>query len=320
MRLHAMNFPLFILLFLWIVPPFPPGRVLGMAAVSNAEPASLFEQAGRERDGSKALRYYQTIAASSAGEDLSEEAIFRMGQYYYARGDHPLALQMFDRLRGEFSEAFHREEALFWQALSYLSLGNTDSAKVRLARVTEEDPAVHVRAQIVLGILLAKEGKYGESNICLERALKMGDNALRSTAYYQLCRNSAALSDLKSAAAYAKKLKDEFPNALETPQLTDNLWAPSPNKEKDKNEDFASKHEFTLQLGAFQNRENAENLKRKYSDTYGNTDVAEMKRDGTSLYVVRLGRFKDPKDAEEFAALELNLSPKSYKILKRDSR
>jgi tetratricopeptide (TPR) repeat protein len=289
---------------------------------NNLDRKALLDSARQERRGEKALALFQRVALPGLKDEYAEEANYRMGQYYYAKGEYAAAARVFDSLVLGFPAGYFKSEAMFWKALSFLSSGNKDSALALLGRLTEEDPAVYVRGRIVLGVLLARDGKYAESNQSLEKALKLGDNALRSTAYYQLSRNFRALSDTGQAAVYAKKLKEEFPNALETPQAEIDLKTLLKGSEKPVSVSAVPvavppRESFTLQLGAFQNRENAEKLRRKYADTYGNTEVMENKRENTTLYVVRLGSFKNPKDAEEFATLELSLTAKDFKVVKK---
>jgi len=283
----------------------------------------LLDMAKHEKSGEKSMALYRQLAASGERDDFSEEAFYRMGQYYYAKGEYAAASRAFDSLLLGFPAGYFKSEGLFWKGLSCLSSGSKDSAQACLGRLTEEDPAVYVRGRIVLGILLARDGKYAESNQSLEKALKLGDNALRSTAYFQLSRNFKTLGDTAQAAAYMKKLKEEFPDALEAPQAEIDLKELLKGMEKPVSAPAAAplpavQHEsFTLQLGAFQSRENAEKQRKKYADTYGNTDIAESRRDNTTLFIVRLGNFKSPKDAEEFATLEMNLTVKDFKVVKR---
>jgi tetratricopeptide (TPR) repeat protein len=302
-------------LFLFFV--FLPALIFSQ---SGQDKKNFLEKARQEPDGAKALAFLQQASSLKPRDDNTEEAFYRMGQYYYAQGAYGSAVRMFDSLLLVFPAGYFKGEALFWKGLSLLSAGAKDSAQALLAKLPEDDPAVLVRGQVVLGVLLARDGKCAESSRCLEKALKLGDNALRSAAYYQLSRNYFALSDTAQALFYAKKLKDEFPGAIEAPQAEIDLTELLSGKGKTVATAPAaapSREAFALQLGAFQSRENAEKVKKKYADTYGNTDIAETRRDSGILYVVRLGNFKNAKDAEQFATLELNLSAKDFKVIKR---
>jgi tetratricopeptide (TPR) repeat protein len=306
-----------LLLFLLSVPLFSQPAPVSPEISSGPARKALLEEARQERDGARAAVHYQKLIASGPRDDTSEEAWFRLGQFYYARGEYPSALRMFDSLLVFFPAAYFKSEALFLKGLCFLSTGAGDSAATLLGRLTEEDPAVYVKGRIVLGVLLSRNGRFVESNACLEKALAMGDNALRSTAYFQLSQNYKALGDRKQAALFAGKLRDEFPDALEAPQMEKELQPLVSGQALANAAPAVPKEEYALQLGAFQSRENAEKLQKKYADTYGNTDVAELKREGGPLFTVRLGRFKSSKDAESFAALELNLAPKEFKVVKR---
>ncbi len=59
---------------------------------------------------------------------------------------------------------------------------------------------------------------------------------------------------------------------------------------------------FTFQVGAFQDRSNAERLRRKLSARYQNVHIASFDRGDGLFYRVRLGRAANLRDAEQFEA------------------
>jgi rare lipoprotein A len=58
---------------------------------------------------------------------------------------------------------------------------------------------------------------------------------------------------------------------------------------------------FTVQVGAFQIKHNAENYKKKLSNTYMNSHITTYEDDRGSFYRVRIGRFTNLKDAVRFS-------------------
>ena len=59
---------------------------------------------------------------------------------------------------------------------------------------------------------------------------------------------------------------------------------------------------FTFQVGAFLNRENAERLKRKLDQTYKNAHIAEYDNGVNIFYRVRVGKVSTLQQAEEYEA------------------
>ncbi|SLM32632.1 RlpA-like lipoprotein [Desulfamplus magnetovallimortis] len=59
------------------------------------------------------------------------------------------------------------------------------------------------------------------------------------------------------------------------------------------------KGNFTVQVGAFTVKSNAENQRTKYS-RYGNAHITEFRDDTNLFYRVRVGKFDNLNDAEEF--------------------
>jgi len=60
---------------------------------------------------------------------------------------------------------------------------------------------------------------------------------------------------------------------------------------------------FTIQIGAFQDRRNAENLKRKLSQTYKNAHIMTYHDGSETWYRVRVGKTKTLNQAVEYEAL-----------------
>lgn len=58
---------------------------------------------------------------------------------------------------------------------------------------------------------------------------------------------------------------------------------------------------FTVQVGAFQIKTNAEKYKKKLSSTYMNSHITPYEDDRGRFYRVRIGRFTNLKDAERFS-------------------
>jgi len=61
------------------------------------------------------------------------------------------------------------------------------------------------------------------------------------------------------------------------------------------------KGNFTVQVGAFQIKTNAENYRKKLSNTYMNAHLIPYEDDRGSFFRVRIGRFTNLKDAERFS-------------------
>ncbi|HIJ56978.1 MAG TPA: septal ring lytic transglycosylase RlpA family protein [Deltaproteobacteria bacterium] len=63
---------------------------------------------------------------------------------------------------------------------------------------------------------------------------------------------------------------------------------------------------FTIQVGAFGNRENAERLKLKLGENYKDIQISTYNKGSEVLYRVRVGKFNNLNDAEKNETLLLN--------------
>ncbi len=62
-----------------------------------------------------------------------------------------------------------------------------------------------------------------------------------------------------------------------------------------------NKGSFSVQVGAFTVRENAQRLVRRMKEEHGTADMSLYEQDGTSFFRVRVGRFKSRGEAERFS-------------------
>ena len=81
-------------------------------------------------------------------------------------------------------------------------------------------------------------------------------------------------------------------------------------KDKENKRNFVPldyyKGTFTIQVGAFGKRENAEQLKERLNETYEHVEISTYQRGPDLFYRVRVGKFNDLNDAERNEVLLVN--------------
>jgi len=272
-----------------------------------------------EQKGERAAEYLQKLAASRIKGKNQESALFLLGQYYYARGRYSLSVAHFARLIRAYPKGEKKFKALYWLGLGYNAQNKRDSAKTVLFLLKLDDPNGYLRAQVGLGVLAAKAGQIAESNRHLNNALSLGDNSLRSTAYYQLHKNFSGVNDQKNADLFGQKLVREFPNSLEAEKLKKANHGELPSfLNAEGGDKLAVFGKFTLQLGAFSIKENAKRFQERLKLNFDNVEVVEVKKGSASFFLVWLGYFEDREKAERFAKGKLSLSPDEYSIRRRE--
>ncbi|MFH0919558.1 MAG: tetratricopeptide repeat protein [Fibrobacterota bacterium] len=304
---------------------------------------ALFYQARLEKDGARSFQKLSAFVSDSALRDVfAEEALLRLGQYHYSRGRYDNAAVMFNQLLNDYPSSRGKSEARVWLGQSYLSLNRAGSAEKAFLETGEELPAAFIRSRAGLAVLFARRGEYDKSNQYLAAALAVKDPALRSTLYYLQYQNARALSDVRVAGETAQKLLSEFPLSLEALELKNEGPAPLPvlpepparfepqhpapvtqaappaAKVVESASGGEERETFTLQMGAFKDRSNAEKLLERLKVRWSEVEIVELKRPAGTLYAVWLGRFDGLKKAESFALAESKSFTMNFRIRKRE--
>jgi tetratricopeptide (TPR) repeat protein len=266
-------------------------------------------------EGEKARARFNAIIQAGRSGPNAEEALYRLGQYHYARGQYSEAAEFWARQVKEYPKGNFTTNGVFWLGLAYLAGNHEARAKEVLSAITTGNPRAYICAQIALGFLYARQKNIPESDRHIQNGLKYGDNAMRSTAYYQLFLNSLAQNSTASAEAVAAKLLAEFPRSLEVELLRQEHGRALSGAVKTPG---AARGSYTLQLGAFGLKENAERLRERIKVTWDDVEIVPVNKGATMLYLVWLGHFKDRAEAEVFARGKLSDEAQAYQIKKRD--
>ena len=181
-----------------------------------------------------------------------------------------------------------RDVARLTAGLSAHALGRNDEATVWLRTLTRnEDPVIAGKALAAIGLIALEDKEYHTAAPALSRASQKlkGDDAARAAMY---------AGDAFSALGNVTKAKEHYQIAGKTA-----------SKNKFRNE-IASRFGdgYTLQLGAFASRTNAERSRRQVAQdrmyhSLGAPIVSERTNNrGATLYLVQVGQFGSVRDAK----------------------
>jgi tol-pal system protein YbgF len=121
----------------------PQQPVPQQAALVGAKLAEDYRQAimlfGRGRHA-EARRAFETIFQADSQGDLADNALFWIGETYYAAGDFTNAVRYYQRVVNDFSDQNKAPDALFKIALSQERTGDLALARRTLNQVVERYP------------------------------------------------------------------------------------------------------------------------------------------------------------------------------------
>ena len=104
------------------------------------------------------------------------------------------------------------------------------------------------------------------------------------------------------AATWLKRLKKDYPTSPYIKLSAQNI-PPADQKDKiqyNKKTDSKIKYKFTIQAGAFSNKDNANTLKKQFTDAGYSAEIKEKTVGGTVFQVVYVGKFTTEAEAKNF--------------------
>jgi tol-pal system protein YbgF len=120
-----------------------PAPAQPSSAVVSAQIADTYRNAlmqyGRGKVDDARRTFQQVFDADPSGE-LADNALYWIGETYYAAGNYNEAMKFYRRVTTEFSEANKAPDALFKTALAYEKLSDLGVAKTTLDEVIRRYP------------------------------------------------------------------------------------------------------------------------------------------------------------------------------------
>lgn len=204
-------------------------------------------------------------------------------------------------LRGEYGQVvteaqglLHRkqnspdkQEALYLKGLSELKVRDLEAARNSLTRLTTEFPQGEflAQAQMALGDAESLLGRNEQALLIYQGLVDRQNAPLYPQAAFRLGNAQRRLGLWEEARKTLEQLAAKSPRSPEASQAMELLT---------KGE-FA----FSVQVGAFQSRENALRLKKELDRRNFSSDVSDVILEGRRFYRVRVGQFARREEAAQ---------------------
>jgi len=203
------------------------------------------------------------------------EQLYSKADKAYMQGDYSDALDKCKRVLNDYKISRFRDDAHYLAGLSLLKLGRYESARSYFYKVVSRKPASPLEEDAYLG---AADSYLLEKKYDKAREL-----------YQEILIHYANTDYRDTISQRLQKIK------------TDTKKKPKKAKSRGGSRTAPTSSKYTVQIGCFRNKSNANALYRKFKKLGYSAYIISGKMDGVGVYKVRIGKFSSEKKAESFA-------------------
>lgn len=279
---------------------------------------------------STAVVIYKSLTEqSNISDSLKSAAYVKLGQYYYISKNYNQAANCY---RNASKYGKNPEYRHYW-ALAALASGDRETAKSIWHTLTlEYGDTLSEMAQCQLGLLCFEQKKYQDA---LNYYAKAGAPAVnhpwavtalagKLECVKKLGLNEEALQFEAQLQPYRKLLIENLPtseNKQKSEQITADTVLPV-EKNQDSNAITVSEMTdtlgfFTLQVGAFSSKDNAQALVNKVKIKHPSVSIVPLSINDKLFYRVWIGAFKSKSEAEHYGLDSLKKTGLSFRIVEK---
>jgi tetratricopeptide (TPR) repeat protein len=228
--------------------------------------------------------------AARMGGAGAAEALLVLGRYEYARGEYRAAAIAFARA-GARLEPARKSEARYWAGLGWFALGDLERARGTLEEVARARGLRCAEAQLALAQVWEAGGRSDRAVEELDALLASNPGESGATALAMQYEIATAQHRDVEAQRAAERLLREYPKSMEAARFRQRVVTPP-----------STQGGFSVRLGAFSEEARARSLAGA-ARRAGFADVRVIPPGGAGapLYVVRLGPYADPDQAQKQA-------------------
>jgi len=276
--------------------------------------------------------YRKVINNGNAKEAL--EAKLELAKIYYATGDYNKVLSILKSIRDKKNSDRYLE-AIFFRAQCYRQLGMTAEARRDFEKIDRGQYLYP--SYMALGELDMQDGLIDSA---IKRFETIAGEYSNPIAGFRLGECYEIKGDREKAVFVYKTLLSQFPHSLEAPKAKEKISVLTLGKNRTPERPFIEESKesveraptteeyhkiasdstaiYTIQFGAFSERENAIKLTHELSKLNENVWIERVEVNGKTLYRVRMGRFPNRAKAEREAKGVNSKLGLLYKVLPLD--
>ncbi len=250
------------------------------------DPETIYYMALLEPDGDLSRDYLQKIVENYPGHRLADDALYRLGLFYYALGFYRTAGQRFEDLLKNYPGSELGGYTYYYIGLSKLAIGEISKSIESFEKVMEftTEKELILKAKVGLIDSYFAEDNYAKSiELCEELVEDDAAQDMKPYVLFTLAKSYEKMGDGSKASKVYSDILSGYPDSYEAEQLKNISKVPSSSG-------YIS---YSIQIGAFVNLENAMGLKDKMEKKGYKVKIGKKEVNNKTFFVVLLGTYGD---------------------------
>ncbi len=285
------------------------GRFRSLYPESEHTEEILFMQAFLQPAIDVSVETYRLIIEKYPGGAWAAKSHFQLGQSYYLQGKYDKALEHYGKIIISYSDDETYWPARYWKCRSLIAKGDYQEAMTALRSLGKSRSGKIGMDMILMSLGNCYLGMkdYEHAATTYRSLIESAPDSRRiPSAYLLLAKSLQSLGKLEEAKGFYRKVIESYGQSIEAQQAQQHLNSlsapqpafPSPESVKRKpaapetTKEAPTSSYFSIQVGAFSSKSNAENLARQLRKKGYTVDIIPPASGKSRLYRVRVGRYK----------------------------
>ena len=280
------------------------GRFRSLYPESEHDGEMLFMQAFLQPAIKVSMEINRLIIEKYPNSKWAAKSYFQLGQRYYLRGEYDKALDCYGKIIVSYSEDETYWPARYWKCKSLIAKGDYKDAMAALRSLEKSDSGEIGEDMILTAIGSCYLGMkdYEHAAAAYSSLIEsMPDSQRIPSAYLLLAESQQSLGKRGEAKKLYQKIIESYPQSMEAQQAQkrlNSIAAPQPKAAKTTPAKTGSY--FTIQVGAFSSKRNADKLAGRLKKRGYSVNVIPP-RSGSRLHRVTVGKFRTKSGALKWA-------------------
>jgi tetratricopeptide (TPR) repeat protein len=272
-------------------------------------------------DGDSSFKYLSEAIDLNQRDENTAEALIWMAKYSFLKGTYTITSEQTSIFEEEFDQSTHLPEALWLSGCSYLTTGYTEEAEKQFRKIPQNVPGSKWApwAHLGLGDCFFLKKEFGQAIIQYRKVIELyADSDAFPLALIYLCQSYIETKDVNNALLYYNLYQDRFPSGItDREKIFEKIRAQFSDKIKTEKKEQRRVTKYTIEVGLFSNKNQAQNEYRRFKSQGYTTRMVEVPKDEAALWRVEVGIFNSQKKAEDFKDKLQRRFGKAYKVISR---